>query len=225
MILINTKFLTIPEDKQDRIIRAALGEFGRYGYAKTSVEQIAKAAGISKGMVFHYFGTKAGLYEYLIEYCDRYIDEYYQNSDEFIEDVDYIEMYRIITKIKLKAYTRNRSVFEFLTMIFLHPENSNVTEKVTECVSEMAKKREVILSKIRNSKVDSCFRSDIKPEEAKRYINWLIEGYSQELIALIGDKPLAELEDDNLWDEFDEIMLNLKKIFYTHEGGSGDVDD
>lgn len=225
MILIYTKFLAIPEDKQDRIIRAALGEFGKYGYAKTSVEQVANAADISKGMIFHYFGTKIGMYEYLIDYCDRFFEEYFGIPDELIEDLDYIELYRVITKIKLKAYTRNRGVFEFVMMIYLHPENSNITEKVTEKVRKMFGKRETILGKIRNSKNDSCFRSDINPEDARRYINWLIEGYTQELMALIGDKPLADIEDDHLWDEFDIIMLNLKKIFYTQEGGSSYVDD
>ena len=36
------KFLALDENKRDIILRAALQEFGKYGYKKTSVEQIAE---------------------------------------------------------------------------------------------------------------------------------------------------------------------------------------
>ena len=62
------KFLALDENKRDIILRAALQEFGKYGYKKTSVEQIAESAGISKSMVFHYFGSKLSLFEFLASF-------------------------------------------------------------------------------------------------------------------------------------------------------------
>lgn len=226
MVIIYSKFHSIPEDKQDRIIRAALSEFGKYGYEKTSVEQIANAAEISKGMVFHYFGTKKGLYEYLATYCDDFVDQYFNIPDDIIESYDYIEFFRRITKIKLIAYTRNPEVFEFLTMLFLKPENMNISEKIYNSLTTMFKKRDDILRRAKNSKYDDYFRTDIDPIKAKRYISWTIEGYSQELMAKIGNTPLSEYELDDTWDEFDEIMLDLKVIFYdSTPGGNKNVND
>ncbi|HEX4199158.1 MAG TPA: TetR/AcrR family transcriptional regulator [Caulobacteraceae bacterium] len=45
-------------------ILAAAGElFGRQGFAGASVDQIAQAAGLAKGAVYHHFATKEALFE------------------------------------------------------------------------------------------------------------------------------------------------------------------
>jgi len=56
-------------EKQNLIIDAALKTFAMHGYKKTSISDIASTAGISKAMVFHYFGTKKELYLYLVNTC------------------------------------------------------------------------------------------------------------------------------------------------------------
>lgn len=57
----------LPADKRQRISRAALREFAQRGYALASTNAITAQAGISKGLLFHHFGNKAGLYLYLVE--------------------------------------------------------------------------------------------------------------------------------------------------------------
>lgn len=52
------KFLSLPMEKRNLIIDAALKSFGLHGYKKASISDIASSAGISKAMMFHYFGTK-----------------------------------------------------------------------------------------------------------------------------------------------------------------------
>src|SRR5215472_17428018 len=48
--------------KQDKIIAVAMEHFARHGYEGARAEAIATAAGVSKGAVFGYFGSKAGLF-------------------------------------------------------------------------------------------------------------------------------------------------------------------
>jgi AcrR family transcriptional regulator len=48
-----------------RILDAALKEFGAFGYGAASMNRLVKGAGISKGAIFKYFGTKAGLFSYV----------------------------------------------------------------------------------------------------------------------------------------------------------------
>ena len=62
-------FQNLPSEKQTGIVDAALLCFATNGYKKASAKDIADAAGISKAMVFHYFGTKRALYFYLIDLC------------------------------------------------------------------------------------------------------------------------------------------------------------
>jgi len=51
-----------------RIRNAALGSFARDGVAATSIRDIAKEAGVSPGLVQHYFSTKAALVEAVNEH-------------------------------------------------------------------------------------------------------------------------------------------------------------
>ncbi len=58
----NAKFFDVKKAKQDAIINAALKSFALNGYKKTSTDVIVREAGISKGLLFHYFISKQGLY-------------------------------------------------------------------------------------------------------------------------------------------------------------------
>ena len=53
-------------DKEIRILEAAQALFGRYGLKKTSIEEIAKSAGLGKGTVYLYFRSKEEIFEAVV---------------------------------------------------------------------------------------------------------------------------------------------------------------
>jgi len=55
------------EERRRRVLAAANRAFGLNGFRKTSVDLIAEEAGVSKGLVFAFFGHKDGLYDAVIE--------------------------------------------------------------------------------------------------------------------------------------------------------------
>jgi AcrR family transcriptional regulator len=59
------RFEKLQPSLRHRILDAALKEFGRFGYGGASMNRLVKGAGISKGALFKYFGTKAGLFDYV----------------------------------------------------------------------------------------------------------------------------------------------------------------
>ena len=69
----NGKFFDLKKDKQDRMINAALKVFALHGYRHASTDDIVKEAGISKGLLFHYFGSKLGCYTFVYDYSVRYM--------------------------------------------------------------------------------------------------------------------------------------------------------
>ena len=69
----NDKFFDLKKEKQDRMINAALKVFALKGYRHASTDDIVKEAGISKGLLFHYFENKLGVYEFIYEYSVRYM--------------------------------------------------------------------------------------------------------------------------------------------------------
>lgn len=69
----NEKFFDLKKEKQDRMINAALKIFSMRGYQFASTDDIVKEAGISKGLLFHYFGSKSGLYSFIYDYSVRFM--------------------------------------------------------------------------------------------------------------------------------------------------------
>ncbi len=60
-------FDRIKPKKREKIIKAAVDEFADTGYEMASTNRIAKKAGVSKGAIFKYFGTKEKLFLALAE--------------------------------------------------------------------------------------------------------------------------------------------------------------
>lgn len=52
---------------RQRVLDAACKLFAYHGYAATSIQQIVKAAGITRPTLYYYFGSKAGLYQTVID--------------------------------------------------------------------------------------------------------------------------------------------------------------
>jgi len=70
----NDKFFDLNSEKQDRMINAALKIFAKNVYKHASTDEIVKEAEISKGLLFHYFGSKMGLYSFLLDYSVKYMN-------------------------------------------------------------------------------------------------------------------------------------------------------
>jgi AcrR family transcriptional regulator len=54
-------------DKKIQILAAAQDLFGRYGLRKTSIEEIAKLAGLGKGTVYLYFRSKEEIFDAVVQ--------------------------------------------------------------------------------------------------------------------------------------------------------------
>jgi AcrR family transcriptional regulator len=50
-----------PDERPQELLDAALDVFSRQGYCATRLEQVAEAAGVTKGAIYHYFANKEEL--------------------------------------------------------------------------------------------------------------------------------------------------------------------
>ena len=69
----NDKFFDLKKEKQDRMINAALKVFALNGFRHANTDDIVREAAISKGLLFHYFGSKLGVYALVYDYSVRYL--------------------------------------------------------------------------------------------------------------------------------------------------------
>ena len=82
----NEKFFSLPEDRQHVMLNAGFAVFSRNAYKKASMDDVAREAGVSKALLFHYFESKSGLYLYLHHYAMDYLVDVYKRQLVMIEE-------------------------------------------------------------------------------------------------------------------------------------------
>ena len=98
----NDKFFDLAREKQDRMINGAIEVFAKNGYKHASTDDMVKTVGVSKGLWFHYFGSKEGIYVFVYDYCVKYmLLELSTVVDE--NETNYFELMIQIAKTKVKV--------------------------------------------------------------------------------------------------------------------------
>ncbi|MGB4399438.1 MAG: TetR/AcrR family transcriptional regulator [Daejeonella sp.] len=89
---------------KESIKKAAQDLFRKYGYHKTSVNEIAKRAKIAKATIYKYFESKELLLQaILMEYIQHSVQEIMHNSAEELDEEAYLS--NIILKTSRLSYT------------------------------------------------------------------------------------------------------------------------
>ncbi|MBR4831670.1 MAG: TetR/AcrR family transcriptional regulator [Butyrivibrio sp.] len=135
----NERFFELKKEKQDRIINAALKVFSEYGYSHASTDEIVKTARISKGLLFHYFINKIGLYAFLYDYATRFVTLELTSSDVTNES-GFFELYKAILEAKVNSLSQFPYIFRFLKKA---DEESNM-EAVAEIFDRRDKYRRIM---------------------------------------------------------------------------------
>lgn len=201
--------MNLDPEKKKTILDAAFEEFADHGYEYASTNRIVKKAHIGKGMLFYYFNSKKELFNYLVEYgIDCIVDEYLNKIDS--HEPDFIKRYKQAAIVKMRVYAENFHVFNFCATLYLN-EYDELEEELKERILEI--KNNGFATMFKN--IDkSLFRDDIDPEQVMRLMNLTLSGYERELVDNFKGKKLSSMNFDSEWDEFDELLDLLRKIYY-----------
>ncbi len=200
------KFLALPAEKQTVILDAAMSLFGAVGYKKASIADIAAASGISKAMVFYYFGSKKALYLYLIDVAGNALKSTMSKQlDPAV--TDFFEKIRVMTEIKISALRQFPGIFSFLATMYYETDKEVVNE-IKRVISdgESFASTEVI------SKADTYkFKDGIDPELVFEILTNYAEGYITKI-------SLRSEEDiDKLINRFYQCVDLMKNNLYKEE--------
>ena len=108
------KFLALTEEKRLTILNAAFQCFGKFGYEKASINDIAVAAHISKASVFQYFGSKKQLYIYLLEYCKKIIEGLF-DKEALDSETDLFDRILASSRMKMEGLQNQPFILQFIT--------------------------------------------------------------------------------------------------------------
>ncbi|MFD0939328.1 TetR/AcrR family transcriptional regulator [Pedobacter boryungensis] len=112
-----------PEKIKESIIKAAKELFRKYGYHKTSVNEIAKKARIAKATIYKYFDSKEQVLDaILMDYLDVNLHEILSNKVTFTSEEEHLKA--LVMKTCRLSYTVCN---EFIGWDFVR-ENTNSQE-------------------------------------------------------------------------------------------------
>ncbi len=92
--------------KKELVLNTALNMFAEQGYDNSATLAIAKAAGVSEGLIFRHFGSKEGLLKAIIAEGLAQVGETLKSMAELKEGDDAIAIHLKLTAEALKQNTR-----------------------------------------------------------------------------------------------------------------------
>lgn len=214
-------FENLDEKKKLSIINAGFTVFAEYGYAKASVEEIIKKAGISKGSLFYYFESKRNFFTYLYEYSGRLLEKIVDSpgpdgKPTYMIYTDFFDRLNAITVLKMKASAEYPNMADFVKKIVfdtssvVQEEIINVNEKFT---------RERAMAYFQGLDIHK-FKDGIEPMMIIQLLTWCAEGCVNQVMMEDQIKPGPK----NSAPDFDRVTAlymkyveMFRKNFYKEE--------
>ncbi len=198
----NGKFFDLKKEKQDRMINAALKVFALHGYRHASTDDIVKEAGISKGLLFHYFESKLGAYAFVYDYSVRYMTLEMSS----VIDTRETEVFTLLKQhemAKLQVMRNYPYMQQFL--------NRSLTEDVKEALLTIEKHRETWLlacDKVRAQMDMSQLPAGVDGDKLLKMVDYTVKG-------LMTERFLdASFQPDMLFEEIAGYLDMMKALTY-----------
>ncbi len=196
------QFLQFDDDRKSKILKAALDEFATKGYKKASTNSIVKNAGVSKGLLFHYYQNKKELYILLYQYAIDIISEELLNKVNF-SDYDLLNRISESVKAKISVYQEHQQ------LVLLIQKNYEIDDEDilvrTKAYSE--EKAKEVYNKLFHDIDYYQFNDDININIALNVIRWTIDRISFDWIKKYNFQ-LLDMPTNSLVEEI-EVYLNL----------------
>lgn len=197
----NEKFFEIKKEKQDRIINGALKIFAMQGYRHASTDDIVKEAGISKGLLFHYFENKIGVYTFMYEYCIRYLCLEIRTDVE-LSSPDWFELQLQLAKARAKLGMQ----YPYMQLFLLR-----VKEELSKEAREAVKEKDALLLEQYHI-LETQVRIPGEPDEKKESLLRKMQEYITDGI-LRESMVNGRMDSQEVYEKTEQYLQLMKKLY------------
>jgi TetR/AcrR family transcriptional regulator len=209
-------FERLPEEKRHRITGAALEEFAALGYRAASMNSVVERAGISKGALFKYFGSKEGLFGYVYRLALGKVKEYLRRvRDGSVGEPFFTRLEKVVRAGT--AFIRENPGLADLYYRITHSGDAPYPGQILTSMRRESRRflRKLVEEGIRRGDL----RSDLDPDKAAFVIECVLDRY---LEALRRDRAGRSAGEPGEADR-EEWIADMIGIF--QRGMNHDVDD
>lgn len=118
----------IREQRKKAILEAALTVFAQRGYMASTIDQVAAAAEISKGLVYNYFNSKEDLLKEIFNYIMQETDELWILP----EDATPAEKLKILLDGTFSYLEDHPKIMRLMTQLAMQPDAVNDLKEVID---------------------------------------------------------------------------------------------
>lgn len=194
-----------PESRPQELLDAALAVFAERGYRNTRIDDIAEAAGVTKGTVYHYFATKE---EVLRRAIEHYHDRAFSQLGDLLRDAQGPASARIRLMMRKAFGATSPSGQRMVLAIILQGVRHDVPEAHQQWLrGGPIKAWQLLASLIEDGKRAGEFRADVDAEVAARVI---LSGLITQMIwqPIAASVPELRVDEDRLIDSSVELLLH-----------------
>lgn len=174
----NPKFYTLPPERQRRMVNAGYRVFAQNPYRKAPMAAIAAEAGISKALLFHYFGNKLELYAFLWAHACQTTAQVMQEH-EVTATGDLFELLRRALRAKCAVMEQFPWLWAFAARAYYEQEPD--VRRVIH--ADYARRAAAALQTLQARLDPACLRPRLELADLYREILWSADGCLHEACA------------------------------------------
>ncbi len=203
----NPTFFNIDQEKQEKIISAAMKEFSAKTYSNASIARIVKEAKIPRGSFYQYFEGIEDLYQYVLQIIADEKMAYLNPVVTIMEKGETFEILKELYRAGIQFAKDHPKYAGIGNQLF--KEKKAVRDQITEGLTE---KSIAFYEMIFQRGLD---RGDIDPKADIK-----TAAYMAHILNLnLADSVLEGKENQNLMDHVDEYFERVEKMLYIFAQG------
>jgi TetR/AcrR family transcriptional regulator len=141
------------------ILAAALREFAEHGFSGGRVDRIAEQAGINKGMIYHHYRSKEGLFLAVLEHA--YERARSAEQELHLDELPPLEAMARLVEYTFESFAKDRSFIKLLNDENLHAAaHLKQSQRIAEMHSPLLANMRKILA---SGAAGGMFRRDLDP--------------------------------------------------------------
>ena len=176
-----------PEDRRQDILDAAVRTFAEKGVSKSTVADIAEAAGVAKGTVYLYFGSKEHL---LAALRDRHVDELLAHVSDLLSQAGQGDWWSLVDTT-IESMADFMIEHEALMMVFME---EGLSSDIAKVFPDVGSRVDAMFAAAIQQGIDAgaCRTSD--PELVATFFHHAFEGALMHAVAgqMFGDDRIVD---------------------------------
>lgn len=176
--------------KEQAILDAAIHEFAEKGFEQASTNRIAKQAGVSKGLIFHYFESKEKLFEACVNdaiaFSMKKLD--YEKWDLSAHLMEKLKQYG---EQELLFYKDYPDVYQLIVSAFARPPET-VSKEMTRLFAELS----LMVPQFFKKLIEGLeLKDDVDPETLQAVLQSHCNYYSAQVMGYLKLHPEAGIDE------------------------------